>query len=805
MKVPLEWLSEYVPLVLPPEELARRLTLGAAEVEDIIRTGGDWGEKVRVGEVLRVEPHPNADRLRLVTVNLGDRQQRVVCGAPNVAEGQRIAFGELGAELIDGHTGKPSVLKSNKIRGVLSEGMVLSERELGMSDDHEGIIELPADAPIGTPLSDYLGEIVFDMAAWANRPDLLSIVGVARDVAALTGQRVTEPDIVYDESGEPAASRIAIEIADPDLCSRYIGMVIEGIRIGPSPLWMQERLTAAGMRPINNIVDITNYVMLEYGQPLHAFDYDRISGRQIVVRRARPNESLVMIDGERRALAPEMLVIADAARAVALAGVMGGRDSEVSDTTTTVLLEAATFKGTNIRRTASRLKMRSEASARFEKGLPHELAAVAARRAAQLMALHAGGRVAPGMVDVHPVPATPATIDVPAARIRRVLGIDIPEGRVVEVLTALGFGVRQEPGRYRVDVPYWRPDVRIPDDVAEELIRIVGYDDLPTTTVLGRLPPPLPQPMRDLRERVKDILVAAGMQEIMTYSLVSLENLQRVVSPEALAVTPPLRLANPLSSEREYLRTSLRGSALETLARTRRVRRGEIALFETARAYIPHDRNDSGGDDLPDEEETVLGVVAGQRPGRWGQPSTEPVDFFDAKGYVEVLLRMLAVDVEWAATEEFGLLSGRAAAIRVGGRDVGVIGQVHPDVAAAFDVEGSAYLFELRLDLLLDQAAERRYHPYSSVPMVEEDLNFVVDAATPAAGVRGAILEGRYVLAAHLFDEYTGGQLPPGKKSLAFAVSYQAPDRTLTDDEVAKARERLVRTMEKRLGATLRS
>lgn len=800
MKVPLKWLSEYVPVTLPPEDLAWKLTLGAAEVEDIIRAGGVWDDKVRVGRVLKVEPHPNADRLRLVTITTGDHQQRVVCGAPNVAEGQKIAFGMEGARLTSGKTGEVMVLKPSMIRGVESAGMVLSEKELGLSENHEGILVLPDDAPLGAPLRDYLGETVLDMASWANRPDLLSIIGVAREVAALTGQAVTEPSVRYPEAGVPATERIAIEIADPDLCSRYIGMVIAGVQVAPSPAWMQERLTAAGMRPINNIVDITNYVMLEYGQPLHAFDYDTIGGKRIIVRRARPGETLVTLDGERRELTPDMLVIADAAKPVALAGVMGGQDSEVSASTTTVLLEAATFNNVSIRRTASRLKLRSEASARFEKGLPPQLAEVAARRAAQLMAELAGGRPAPGMADAYPRPAAPVTVAVPASRLRQVLGIEVPPARVRQVLTALGFGVEwSPPDRYTVAVPYWRPDVRIPDDIAEELIRVVGYDDLPLTTIHGRLPEPLPQPKRDLRERVKDILTAAGMQEVMTYSLVSHEQLARVIPPEELALTPPLRVVNPLSAQHEYLRTSIRGSLLEVLARTLRVRRGEIAIFETAVTYLPR----TG--DLPEEQETLVGLVAGRHTDRWGQPTGEPVDFFDAKGYLETLFASLSLYPAWVATEEFGLLSGRTAAIRLGDTDVGIVGQVHPDLAAQFDIEGDAYLFEIRLDRLLGAAEPvRSYRPYSSFPAVEQDLALVVDADTPAAAVLAIIREGRYVVSARLFDEYTGERVPPGKKSLAFAVSFQSPEKTLTDEDVTAARRRLIATLERRLGATLR-
>ncbi len=799
MKVPLKWLAEYVPLTLPVESLARKLTLGAAEVEEIIRTGA-WDEKVRVGHVLHVEPHPNADRLRLVTVDLGDRRQRVVCGAPNVATGQRIAFGEEGARLISGKTGESMVLKAAPVRGIVSAGMVLSERELGLSEAHEGILVLPPDAPIGTPLRDYLGETVLNMAAWSNRPDLFSIIGVAREIAALTGAHVREPSIDYPTYGAPADARIRVTIDDPELCPRYTAMLIDHVQVGPSPAWMQERLAAAGMRPINNVVDITNYVMLEYGQPLHAFDATKIGGNQIVVRRARPDERLTTLDGEDRELTAGMLVIADASRPVALAGVMGGLESEVSEQTASVLLESATFYGASVRRTAARLRMRSEASMRFEKGLPPELAPVAARRAVQLLAELAGGQPAPGMVDAYPNPHAPVTFIASAERLHRVLGIDIPAGRALEVLRALGFEVEwQPPDSYAVSVPYWRPDVRIADDIAEELIRIVGYDDLPSTTVHGRTPQAIPQPARDLRERVKDILVEAGMHEIQTYALVSLEQLQRVQPAEELALTPPLRVANPMSAERELLRTSSRGSALEILARNLRVQRGEVALFETS---VTYQRREG---DLPEERETLTAVIGGRRLDRWGQPSDEPVDFFDAKGYAEALFAHLHLRPSWEVTEEHGLLPGRTAAIRLGGQDVGVIGQVHPDTAAQFDIDSDCLLFEVRMDLLLQHLhTGRDYQPYSTVPAVQQDLAVIVDAATPAHAVRAVILAGKFVTSVRLFDEYRGPGVPEGRKSLAFAVAFQDRERTLTEDEVSGSRRRIIARLERELGAALR-
>jgi phenylalanyl-tRNA synthetase beta chain len=800
MLVPLKWLRDYVDITIPVEELARRLTLGAAEVEDIIRAG-DWDDHVRVGEVLKVEPHPNADRLRLATVTTGGHTETVVCGAPNVAPGQRVAFATEGAMLINGRTGQREALKANVIRGVKSAGMVLSEKELGLSENHEGILELPPDAPVGELLRDYLGDVVLDLSTWANRPDLLSMLGVAREVAALTNQQVREPNRDYTESGTPAAERISVTIDAPDLCGRYVAAVIEGVTVGPSPRWMQERLMAAGQRPINNVVDITNYVMLEYGQPLHAFDYDHIHGRQIIVRRPRPGERLTTIDGDERELQPEMLAIADADRAVAVAGVMGGADSEVSNTTRTVLLEAASFNGPNVRRTAQTLKMRTEASARFEKSVSPELPGIAARRAVHLMVELAGGTAAPGLVDVYPGRQPPVHIVVPAARLQQVLGIEVPVARVREVLTALGFRVDWvPPDRYSVHVPYWRTDVHMADDIAEEVIRIVGYDGLPSTTISGRVPPPLAQPLLELRERTKDVLTRAGMQEVMTYSLVTLEQLKKVLPPEDLAVEPPLRVRNPISTTHEFLRTSLRGSLLETLERNlRRGDRAEIAIFETSRVYHPVEGT------LPDEEETAVGVVCGRRADRWGMPSDEPLDFFDAKGYVEALFEGLRVPVRFEPSDEYGFIAGRCAALRVGDATVGVLGQLHPSVLSAFDIEREAFLFEVRLNALIGHTQERVvYTPVSRFQPVQRDLALVVDAELPAATLQQVLASAPLVVAVRPFDEYRGDQVPAGKKSVAFAITFQAQDRTLTDEEVDRALDRVLRRLQHAYNAVRR-
>ncbi len=798
MRVSLRWLREYVDIDLSAKALAHRLTMAGLGVDRVEQTGGDW-EGISVALVVKVEQHPNADRLKLATVDLGGERMTVVCGAPNVAEGQKVAFGRVGAHIINPQTREAVELTPAKIRGVESAGMVLSERELGISDEHIGILELDADAPVGVPLQEYMGDTIFDIAVTPNRGDCLSMIGIAREVAALTGKTVRYPDGTYDEAGGPIGERVNVAVADEDLCSRYVATLIEDVKLGPSPPWMQERLIAAGMRPISNIVDITNYVMMELGQPLHAFDFNLIRGGKIIVRRAQANEKLTTLDGVDHELSPDMLVIADLEGAVALAGVMGGANSEVGDETRTVLLESANFNGPNIRRTSIRLKARSEASSRFEKGLSPELSIVAARRATKLMVEVAGGRAASGVVDTYPRKAEPVTISVPRERLRTILGLDLPPERVCSVLEGLAFGCRAVDGEYRADVPYWRMDVRIADDVAEEVARMVGYDELPVTNLRGEVPPIMAQPLRDLRERARAVASASGMQEVINYSLTTLEALQQVVPPELLAEQPPLRVINSLSNQHEYLRTTLRASALQSLASNLRFDKGETALFEAARVYLPR------GSDLPLEEEHLTAVIGGRREDRWGHPTDEPVDFYDAKGYLEALLDGLGLAAEFIETEVFGMSRGRSAEVRMQGERVAVIGQVEPRVAAAFDVDGEAYVFEVVLDRLLPfLAGPRRYKAVSRFPPVVQDIALVVGEDVTAGRIESTIRKAPLVREVRLFDYYTGEQVGAGKKSLAFSITYQSSEHTLTDEEVARAQRGIVERLKHEIGAVLR-
>ena len=506
MKVPLSWLKEYVDITVPVDELAHRLTMAGTEVGEVAGIG-DW-TNCQVGLVTKVEPHPNADRLTLCTVDTGNEPAKVVCGAPNVAEGQKIAYAKVGAELFNSHTGKREALKAATIRGVVSEGMICSELELGMGDDHTGILVLPEEAPLGTSLSEYLGDYVLDLEVTPNRPDCLSVLGVAHEVAALTGGTVREPDDRYPEADEPIESLASVEVADPDLCRRYTASLISGVKVGPSPQWLQDRLQKAGMRPINNVVDITNFVMLEYNQPLHAFDFDTVKEGKVIVRRARPGEVLTTLDGVERKLTQDMLVIADARDAVGLGGVIGGVNSEMTEATTAVLLESATFDPINNRRTAQALRLSTEASTRFEKGLRLELAPIALRRATQLIADITGGVVAKGTIDVFPDRDryTPPTVTLTMARLRKVLGVDLPIGRVEQTLASLGFACeRLAESAIKVLVPYWRSDIAIEDDLVEEVARVVGYDEIPTTMLSTPIPHHGLQPLLEIKDRVRDL------------------------------------------------------------------------------------------------------------------------------------------------------------------------------------------------------------------------------------------------------------------------------------------------------------
>ena len=822
MKVPLSWLKEYVDVVLPLSELATRLTMAGLEVTGTTTIGAEWDrDKIVVGQLIDVKRHPDADRLLIAVVDHGmSDPQTVVTGAPNIKVGDcglKVAFARTGARLIDGHAddGRYITLKPIKLRGVQSAGMVCSEKELGLSDEHEGIILLDDEAPVGMALQDYMGDTVLELEPTPNMGRCLSVIGVAREVAALTGQRLrlSEPTMLAE--GPAIDGQVTIEIADPDLCPRYSATLIRGIKVGPSPYWMQLRLRAAGMRPINNIVDTTNYVMLEWGQPLHAFDYDRLLGRDpgdrpvIIVRRAMSGEQMTTLDGVERNLSQDMLLITDGGGPIALAGIMGGLESEIDNNTTNVLLEAANFNNINNRRTSQALRLPSEASLRFGRGVPPETTVLAATRATERMRRLAGGVVASGIADAYPVPKPPQTVELPASEVERLLGVKVSRQQVIESLESLGFSCAKANGEgspVHVTVPYYRLDVSIPADLVEEVARIIGYDGIPATLLREELPPQHRNLALEGEDKVRDVMVSCGLTEVISYSLTSLESVTKL-DPRRLPVdgSAYIRLANPLSGDREYMRQTLCPSLLDTLRDNLRFT-NRVLAFETGRVYLPQP-----GAELPDEPRRLGIVMSGPRDGvTWTGGNTEPLGFFDLKGVVETLLDRLHIqDRQYRPTTHPTYQVGRVARVSIGESDVGVIGEVHPMVREAFDLpEQRVCLAELDLDLLLSHApATYLYQAPSRFPAVSRDLALVVDEDIPAARVGETIIRsaGQLLQTVELFDVYRGPPIPGDKKSLAYSLSFQSEDRTLTDEEVNKLLVRLQASLQDELGAVLRA
>ena len=800
MKVPLNWLKEYVDVTLPPAELAEKLTLAGFEVVEIQVIGSNW-DNVLIGEITAVDPHPNADRLHLATVNLGAEQETVVCGAPNLNVGDKIAFARVGAVLTDPDSGQPAKLKPAKIRGVESKGMICAEKELGISDDYTSIMVLPQEAPPGTPLADFLGETVLDLDITPNRPDCLSVVGIAREVAALTGQKPHIPEISYEETEPPVDQQVSVEIIENDLCPRYTATLITGVKIGESPRWIQERLLACGMRPINNIVDVTNYVMMEYGQPLHSFDYERIRGKKIIVRRARDGEYLETLDGTERTLSSDMLVIADEGRAVALAGVMGGANSEVTEGTTSILLEAASFKPSSIHYTSRNLLLTSEASMRFERGITPGITIPALKHATQLIAEMGGGKIAKGIADVYPGKKEPEPIALSKDKVNRTLALDLTIDRITSALDALGFECKQTAeSEVAVTAPYWRSDIKWPVDLVEEVARIIGYDQIPMTLFSEPIPHQNPDPIIKLERKIRQSLTGYGFQEIVTYSLVGMEMLNQLM-PELHPPEPmPLRLTNPMTAEQEYLRPHLRANLISALTSNRRHEDGGIKLFELGKVYLPKPN------DLPDEPDVLCVVMSGASIEKTWLTEEKPFDFFDARGIAESLFSQAGIAAAFEKSSDEGLHPAKQASIVIDGKQLGIIGELHPKVAADFEIEEPVYLIEIEVTALLPYTAGHRlFQQIPRFPSMARDMALVVDANVTNRQALDIISKFQLVKDVSIFDVYSGKQVAEGKKSLAYRVVFQSPTHTLTDEEVDKVQGKILGRLSHELGATLRS
>jgi phenylalanyl-tRNA synthetase beta chain len=788
MKISLSWLSELVDgLRADVKTLAEKLTRAGLEVETVTTLGSDLAGVV-VAEVVSSRPHPKSQKLTLVTVRGGERSAELVCGAPNVpAPGGKVLWATPGTRLPDGRT-----ITEREVAGVSSPGMLCSEVELGLGQEAGGIIVLSGDDALG------LGDTVLDVAIPANRPDALGHIGVAREVVALLGGALRRPPLDAPAGTRDAASQTSVRIEDEAGCPRYTARLVEGVTVGPSPRWMRRRLEAVGLRPISNLVDVTNYVMMELGHPLHAFDADRLRGG-IHVRRARAGERLTTLDGIDRALEPDDLLICDDSGPVALAGVMGGASTEVTAATTRVLLECATFDPRSIRRTSRRLSLPSEAAYRFERGVDANGVELASARAAALLARLAGGRVAPGVVDVYPRPVAPRTLALRPARARSLLGLDVSLEEITRCLRALELEVAPDGERLAVTVPTVRRDLEREVDLIEEIARVHGLDDVPAT-LPAALAPPAAAGAERTGERARDALAAAGLHEAQTFAFTSRARIAALRLPEGHPGARPIAVVNPMRPEQEVMRTSLLPNLLAAVAHNLSFGAESVRLFEVGHVFLRSDR------ELPHEPLFVAGALAGDRPG-WLTPDGS-LDFTDAKGAVERLGAALRVALDFVpARSEHGFLHpGVAAQVLAGGVHVGLVGEVHPDTRARLGIERPAFAFELNLELLPRPPAAT-LRPIPRHPAVGRDVSFFVDAHVPAARIRSVLEDGRPPILedVRVTEDYReAGKVPAGKKGMLWSMTYRAEGRTLTDAEVDAAHEALVARLLSTLGAERR-
>ncbi len=850
MKIPLSWLKDYIDLDgLSVEDIARKLTLAGLEVDEIkyaglpmpdatasgmhsserheFKTSGiAWDrEKLVVAEIRAVMPHPNADRLTLLDLFDGTEQQTVLTGAPNLfplkGTGKlpkpiKAAYAKEGATLYDGHAEglQLMTLKRTKIRGVESYSMVCSEKELGISDEHEGILLLDDDAPVGMPLADYMGDAVLDINIAPNMARNANVIGVARELAALTGRELKKPSIKFKTEGDSVEELVSIEITNPELNPRFVLGLIRDVEIKPSPYWVQRRLRLAGMRPINNIVDATNYAMLDLGEPLHAFDYDVLVARaersgsgdearvKIITRAARDGERLTTLDGVERTLSSTNVLVCDKKGSLSIAGVMGGAESEVTEKTRNILLEGAAWNFINIRRTARQHNLPSEASFRFSRGVHPALAEQGVRRGLQLMAQWSGGKVAPGLADNYPLKPRDPAITVTPKDVKRLLGIELTAKQIAELLTRLEFKCTVEKNAVKAKTPPHRLDIGEGvvglADVLEEVARSYGYDNIPETRMADTLPPQIGNPIYEWEERVRDILVSLGLQEIVSYRMTSPEREGRLAAHK-----DHVMLANPITPERRVLRRSLLASVLEVVEKNARAE--SLAMFEIGPIFEPRKN------DLPHEPRRLALAMTGLRGvTAWDVKDPSNFDFYDMKGRIELLLSGLRhTDVSYSVSASVNYLHpGKAAEVKVGARSVGVFGELHPLIKQKYEFgDAPVIVAEFDLDALREATPSYEITPVPEFPPVYEDIAVIVDESVEAARVESLIRQtgGKTVAGIRLFDVYRGEQIGAGKKSLAYSLTYQAPDKTLTDAEAAAIRNKIVKRLEQEAGAKLRS
>jgi len=848
MKLPLSWLKDFIDLDgLSVEDIARKLTLAGLEVDEILyvglpkpeykedekhefKTNGiGWDkEKLVVAEIREVKPHPNADRLTLLDLYDGQQDQVVLTGAPNIfhlkgtgklSKPIKVAYAKEGTTLYDGHAEglQLMTLKRAKIRGVDSYSMVCSEKELGIAEDHDGIILLDDDAIVGMPLVDYMGDAVLDVYIAPNMARNANVIGVARELAALFGRELKKPKIAYQTSGESVAESVSVEIGDPELNPRFVLGLIRDVEIKPSPYQIQRRLKLAGVRPINNVVDATNYSMIELGEPLHAFDYDVLKARagkkkiKISTRAAKDGQKLTTLDGSERKLTSMNVLVCDEKGSLSLAGVMGGAESEVTDKTKSILLEGAAWNFINIRRTAKQHNLPSEASFRFSRGVHPALAEQGVRRGLQYMAEWAGGKVAPDLVDQYPLPPKEAVVEVTATDVKRWLGIDLTLEKMAELLSLLEFKCEIKGNKLKVTAPDHRIDIGEGlvgiADVLEEVARSYGYDNIPTTSLADDLPPQIGNPIYEWEEHLRDLFVAYGLQEVVSYRMTSPEKEARIAKHDDY-----VRIANPSTPDKNVLRRSLIASVLDTLEKNIRYSQS-FSMFEIGPIFEPVKNNPStgSGQALPNEPRRLAIAMTGLREATaWDVKDSPAFDFFDLKGRIELMLSGLRLtNISYASTSlNVSLHPGKAAEVKVNGQVVGTFGELHPLVKEQYELGDSPVLIaEFDLDMLRSISPTYGIRTIPETPPIYEDIALIVDESVLAETVEALIKQtgGRSVTDVRLFDVYRDEKIGAGKKSLAYNLTYQAEDKTMTDAEAAAIRNKIVKRLEKEIGAKLRS
>lgn len=802
MIVSLDWLKDYVEVTLPVEEIAHRLTMAGLEVE-AVRPLYPFLKNVVTGKVLSVQQHPNADRLSVCEVGIGSKLCHIVCGAPNVRAGSIVPVALPGASLASGIT-----IQETRIRGELSQGMLCSDVELGVGEDESGIWILPPHTPVGVPLGRALGidDVLLDVAVTPNRSDCLSILGIAREVAAACGKTLKYPPVKLEENGPNIDGLSSIKIKDEIGCPRYAARIVQDIHVGPSPAWLRRKLEAVGLRSINNIVDVTNFILMELGQPLHAFDFDLLRERRIVVRRATPGERFTTLDGVERTLFEDTLLICDGCGPVAIAGIMGGLDSEITDRTQNVLIESAFFQPQCIRRTSKKLGLRTESSYRFERGVDPEGVIRALDRAAELMQELAGGRIATGRLDAYPNPMRATRLSLDVEKTNRFLGTCLSAEEMARALRSIELEVKEaEAGGLEVHVPSFRLDITREVDLAEEIARLTGYDQVPVTAPVASIETEPADRHLEMRHEIKKILQGAGFFEVLTYSFVSYEALQKMQwSPEDPRLQP-VRIMNPLSEEQSVMRTSLVPGLLQTTRYNLDRGNDDLSIFELGKVFLPNPE-----DVLPREPHGIAGVMTGRRNRQPLYSAQGEIDFTDVKGVVEALLEPFYLEgVEFRAQDLPSYLDGgEASAVFCEGECLGFLGLLHPLVQEAFDLKKAVYVFDLDFDTIYRLRKEHpRFQALPKFPSVSRDMALIVDESVPVRDPLDFMLGLKEALLEHvdIFDIYRSPQLGEGKKSVAYRLIYRAGERSLTDVEVNELHALIVEKVQERFGAALRS